>query len=95
MRQYWFCNRDVVIASETAHDFDRGIIDWSKAPAQFGERLSLYSLDEVAQDVIEHVDLLIIKPIGVRDKKISDTPQRVDTFVLGAAFDRVFQLGDK
>jgi hypothetical protein len=78
-----------------AIDLDWGIIDWSKAPTQFGERLSLYSLEEVAQDVIEHVDLLIIKPIGVRNKEISDTPQRVDTFVLGAAFDRVFQLRNK
>ena len=95
LRQYWFCNRDVVIASETAHDFDGGIIDWSKAPAQFGERLCLYSLDEVAQDVIENVDLLIVKPIGVRNKEIGDTPQRVDTFVFGAAIDRVFQLRNK
>src|SRR5580704_2386408 len=90
-----FCHRDVVIPSETADDFDWRVIDWAKAAAQFCERLSLDSLDEVAQDVVEYFDLLIIKPIGIRDEKISNTPQRVDALVLGAASDRVFQLGDK
>src|SRR6202042_1336759 len=79
LRQYWFCHLDIVISSEAAHDFDWRVMDWPKAPAQFRECLALYSLDEVAQDVIEHADLLIIKPVRVGNKKIGYTSQRVDT----------------
>jgi hypothetical protein len=95
LRQYRLCYRNVVISGETPHDFGWRIIDRANAAAEFRERFSLYPLDEVAQDVIENFDLLIIEPIRVSNKEIGNTPQRVDAFVLGAALDRVFQLANK
>ena len=47
------------------------------------------------QDVVEHVDLLIVEAVCVGDEQVGDAPQRIDAFVLGAAFDRVLQFGDK
>src|SRR5580704_11465717 len=74
LRQDRFCHRDIVVPRETAHDFGWSIVDWSEAPAQFCERLTLDPLDEVAQYVIEHVDLLIIQAVCARNKKIGYAP---------------------
>ncbi|HMG79480.1 MAG TPA: hypothetical protein VK591_12415 [Xanthobacteraceae bacterium] len=88
-------HRDIVVSGEPTNDVARRLIDRGKAPAELLERFALYPLDEVAQDVIEHIDLLIVEPIRVGNKKVGDPPQRVDTFVLGAALDRVLKLGDQ
>ncbi|MGA8498331.1 MAG: hypothetical protein WB764_22785 [Xanthobacteraceae bacterium] len=88
-------HRDIVVAGEPPNDVGRRLIDRCKAPAEFLECFALYALDEVAQDVIEHIDLLIVEPVRVGNKQVGDPPQRVDTFVLGAALDRVLKLGNQ
>ena len=85
----------VVVPGQPPHDFDRRIVDWTEAPAEFRQRFTLDSLDQMSKDVIENVDLLIAEPIGIRDKQVGNAPQRFDALVLGAALDRVFQVGDK
>ncbi len=86
---------DVIVSGELPNDVAWRLIDRRKAPAELFERFSLYTLDEVAQDVIEHIDLLIVEPVRIGDKEVGDPPQRVDTFVLGAALDRVLKLGNQ
>src|ERR1700719_938048 len=87
--------RDIVVSGELPNDVTWRLIDRCKAPAELLERFSLYPLDEVAKDVIEHIDLLIVERIGVGNKKVGDPPQRVDPLVLGAALDRVLKLGNQ
>src|SRR5580698_2984151 len=88
-------HRDIVVSGELPNDVAWRLIDRSKAPAKLLERFSLYSLDEVAQDVVEYIDLLVVEPIYIGNKKVGNPPQRIDTFVLGAALDSVLKLGDQ
>jgi hypothetical protein len=93
LRQDRSRDRDIVVSGKLPDDVAWRLIYWCKAPAKLLERFSLYPFDEVAYDVIEHVDLLIVEPIRIGNKKVGDPPQRIDAFVLGAALDRVLQLG--
>jgi hypothetical protein len=70
-------------------------MDWGEAPAKLFERFALDPLNEVAKDVVEHVDLLIVEPIRIGNKEVGDPPQRIDALVLGAALDRVLKLGNQ
>ncbi len=85
-------HRDIVVSGELPNDVVGRLMDRCKAPAELLERLSLDPLDEVAQDVVEHVDLLIVEPVRIGNKQVGDPPQRIDAFVLGAALDRVLKL---
>jgi hypothetical protein len=87
-------HRDIVVSGELPNDVAWRLIDRCKAPAKLLERLSLYPLDEVAKDIIEHIDLLIVEPIRIGNEKVGDPPQRIDAFVLGAALDRVLKVGN-
>ena len=86
--------RDVVVSGELANDVGWRLIDLGKAPAKFLECLSLYPFDEVAQEVVEDLDLLIVEPVRVGNKQVGDPAQRIDPLVLGAALDRVLKLRD-
>jgi hypothetical protein len=86
---------DVVVPGEPSHDVDGRIVDWPKAPTEFGQRFTFDSLDQMSQDVVENVDLLITEPISIRDKQVGNASQRFDTLILRAALDCVFQLGNK
>ena len=91
----WRRHGNIVIPGELSHHFERSVIHRCETLAELGERAALDALDQVVQDVVEHVDLLIVKTIGVGDEQVGDAPQRVDAFVLGAAVDRALQFGDK
>ncbi len=66
-----------------------------KALTELRQSLSFNPFDEMSQDVIKYSDLLIIEPICIRDEEIGNTTQYINALVLGAALDRVLQLGDK
>ena len=95
LRQDWRRHGYIVIPGELPHHFEWCVIHRCETLAELGERATLDPLDQVVQDVVEHVDLLIVETIGVGDEKVGDAPQSVDAFVLGAAFDSALQFGDK
>ncbi|HEY3795491.1 MAG TPA: hypothetical protein VGM09_27015 [Bradyrhizobium sp.] len=95
LRQDRSRHRDIVVSGELANDVGWRLIDRGKPPAELLERFALYALDEVAKDVVEHVDLLIVKPIRIGNEKVGNPAQRIDAFVLGAALDRVLKLGNQ
>ncbi|MGA8652998.1 MAG: hypothetical protein WB677_20715 [Xanthobacteraceae bacterium] len=70
-------------------------MDRRETPAEFGQRLGFDSLDQVSENVVEHVDLLIVQPIGVRDEQVRNASQRVDALVFRPALNRLFQLEDE
>jgi hypothetical protein len=95
LRQDRLRHRNVVVAGELADDFDGRIVERSKPLTELRERFAFDPLDQMAQDIIEHVDLLVVEAIGIGDEQIGNAPQRIDALVLGAALNGVLQLGNQ
>ena len=62
--------------------------------AQLSQRLVLDPLDQMAQDIVEHLDLVIVQTIPGMQEKIRDLPQGADAFGRRAASDGFLKLGD-
>ena len=73
-------NGDIVIPGEPAHDID-GRYGLARDAAGSASALDWILLDQVSENVVEHVDLLIVQPIGVRDEQVRNASQRVDALV--------------
>ena len=95
MREYWFGDGNVVVPGDTFYHRVGRVMYRPKALTELCKSLSFNPFDEMSQDVIKDSDLLIVEPIRIRDEEIGNTTQRINTLVLGAALNRVLQLGDK
>ena len=83
--QDWSGNRDLVVAGQPPDHLDRRIVDRRKRVAQLGQSLGLDPLDQMAENVVEQADLRLVKAIGVVEKQVGDTSERLDAFLGRAA----------
>src|SRR5271167_407103 len=94
MSEYRFGDCDVVVPSESANNFRRGVVDRRQARAQLDHRLAFNSLDQKPQYIVEDGDLGIIESISAAEEQVGDAPKRFDALVLRAALYRFLELGN-
>ena len=61
-------NRDVIAVRERAHDVRRRVRHRRNASREFGERLGLDLLDEIAHHIVEQLDVFVGELAGAVEK---------------------------
>ena len=95
LRQHRPGDLDVLVARQAADGLDRRIVDRGEPAAELDQGLALDLADQEAQDVVEHLDLLVVQALGVVEEEVGHPPQRLDAVFQEVVFDRPFELGDE
>ncbi len=86
-------DRDIVVLGERAHHAFRRVGNRRQPAREFGQRLGLDLLDQVADDVVEQRDMVVVEHGGAVDEQGRNAAQRLGAFLRRAVLDHLFQLG--
>src|ERR1700753_1972523 len=91
-RQYGAGDRDLVVPRQAFDNPRRSIGHRRKDGAEFGLHPAFDACDEMAQNVVETLDLLLVQALRVVEEKVRDLPKRFDPLGGGAASDGLLQF---
>ncbi|WP_420131529.1 hypothetical protein [Rhodopseudomonas sp.] len=69
---------DIVVSRQLSDRLQRRIVDRRQPDAQLGQRPRFDLPDQMAQDLIENRDLVLIEFVAAAQKQIRDPPQRLE-----------------
>ena len=85
----------IVAAGEPGDDTDRRIGNRGEPAREFRQRLGLDFLDQIADDVVEDGDMLVVESGGAVEKQAGDAAQGFRPLLGRAVLDDIFQLGEQ
>ena len=88
-------DRDVVVPRQAAGEAWRRLGYRRDPLAELRDRHALDLVDELAQHVVEHADVLFLEAVGAYEKKVRDTPQGRSTAVTRPMAEGRFDLVQK
>ena len=91
-RQQRTCDGDVVILRQRAHHGDRRIVHRRELLGKLGARLGLDLGDQLAEDVVEELDVVLVEARRTVDNRLVMRLQRIRPLLVRAVLQDLFQL---